>query len=161
MQSRTEIRQMLVVSGLLAGLWWLLSGGVLSSWLIGAPAVLVASWSVQRLRSASVGTISITGLIRFIPLFFLESLRGGIDVSRRTLARRMRIRPGFIVYPIQLQCASARVFFVNCVSLLPGTLAADFNSNQLTLHMLDDSIDPTDELRRLELAVQRIYPNSN
>jgi len=152
---------MLVVPGLVAGFWWLLSGGGLTSWLIGVPVVLAASWSLQRLRSADAGSISMSGLLRFIPLFLWGSLRGGIDVGMRTLAPRMRIRPGIIVYRTLLQSIAARVFFMNSVSLLPGTLVADFNHDQLTVHMLDDSIDPEDELRRMEQAVLRIYPESN
>ena len=161
MRPRSNALQMLIVPGLLAALWWLLSGGALSSWLIGVPVVLAASWSLQRLRSAHAGSISMTGLLRFLPLFLWESLRGGIDVVMRTLVPRMRIRPGLVVYSTRLQSEAARVFFINSVSLLPGTLAADFNGNQLTIHMLDDSIDPEDELRRLEQAVLRIYPCSN
>jgi multicomponent Na+:H+ antiporter subunit E len=142
----------------LALLWWLLTNGDLSSWLIGVPVVLAAGWSLQHLRATGGQSFSIYGLIRFIPFFIGESLRGGIDVARRTLAPRLRIRPGFVIYPTLLQGNNARVFFVNSVSLLPGTLAADFNDDQLTIHMLDESIDPEDELRRLEHAVSRIYP---
>ncbi len=150
---------MLVLAVLLALLWWLLTNGDPSSWLIGIPVVLAASWSLQHLRATSRQSFSINGLIRFIPYFIWESLRGGIDVARRTLAPRLQIRPGFVIYPTLLQGNNARVFFINCVSLLPGTLAADFNDDQLTIHMLDDSIDPEDELRRLEHAVSRIYPH--
>ncbi len=152
---------MLVIMALLAGLWWLLTNGAPASWLIGVPVVLAAGWSLQHLHSANTRSLSISGLIGFLPLFLWESLRGGIDVARRTLAPRLRIHPGFVIYPTRLQSDAARVFFINCVSLLPGTLAADFNDDQLTIHMLDDRIDPEDELRRLEQAVLRIYPHPN
>lgn len=152
---------MLMAMALLAGLWWLLTDGALASWLIGVPVVLAAAWSLQRLRSDSKLSFSIIGLIYFLPQFLWESLRGGIDVATRILSPQMRVRPGFVTYPVLLQCDAARMFFINCVSLLPGTLAADFNDNLLTIHMLDERIDPEDELRRLEQAVLRIYPKSN
>lgn len=152
---------MLVLAVPLAMLWWLLTNGNPTSWLIGVPVVLAASWSLQHLRATSRRSFSINGLIRFIPFFIWESLRGGIDVARRTLAPRLQIRPGFVTYPTLLQGNSARVFFINSVSLLPGTLAADFNADQLTIHVLDNSIDPEEELRRLEHAVSRIYPQPN
>ena len=152
---------LLVITALLASLWWLLTGGALSSWLVGVPVVVLASWSLYRLRPDSADPFSVLGLVRFIPIFILESLRGGIDVARRTLAPSLRIQPGFIMYPTRLERDAARVFFINCVSLLPGTLAADFNEDQLTIHLLDHRIDPGDELRRLEDAVSRIYPYSN
>lgn len=140
-----------------AALWWLLSNGDPASWIIGLPAVIVAAWSAQRLGKAS--TISLTGLLRFIPFFAWESLRGGLDVAMRTLSPRMRIEPGFVAYDTALRGTSARVFFAGCVNLLPGTLAADINENRLDVHQLDLNTDITVELRRLEIAVARVYPD--
>jgi multicomponent Na+:H+ antiporter subunit E len=141
-----------------ASLWWLLSGGAPGSWLIGVPVVLAAGWAARRLRMGESWTISATGVLRFLPLFLWESLRGGIDVARRTLAPRLRVQPGFTLYRVGLQQDSARVFFANCVCLLPGTLAADLQGDQLRVHVLDASHDPQLELARLEHAVALIYP---
>ena len=148
------------MAALLAGLWWLLSGGTLSSWIIGIPAVLLATLALQRLRPASAGSLSIIGLALFLPFFVAQSLRGGLDVARRTLAPRMRVQPGLAVFRSRLHHDPARVFFFNCVSLLPGTLAADVNGNELTIHVLDRSFDVDHELSRLELAVARIFPEA-
>lgn len=144
----------------LAGLWWLLSDGDPASWVIGLPAVVAAGWSAQRLTSGHNGAVSVAGLLRFVPFFIWESLRGGIDVALRTLAPRMRIRPGLATYRTALRRQDARVFFANCVCLLPGTLAADLNGDRLDIHMLDAASDPVGELRRLELPVARVYPDT-
>ena len=151
---------MIATAGLLACLWWLLSGGTPSSWLIGIPAVLLAGWWLQRLRPAGNSGLSISGLLVFLPFFIWQSLRGGLDVARRTLVPRMRIQPGLAVYATRLQHHPARVFFVNCVSLLPGTLAADIDGDELIVHMLDNRADPAGELEHLERAVSRIFPGS-
>jgi multicomponent Na+:H+ antiporter subunit E len=147
------------ILGLLAfaSLWWLLSDGAWGSWLIGLPAVLAAGWAARRLGTGERWTISISGVLRFFPLFLWESLRGGTDVARRTLAPRLRIQPGFTLYRTGLQQTGARVLFANCVCLLPGTLAADLQGDRLRVHMLDDTIDPEVELQRLERAVALIY----
>ncbi len=144
---------------LFAGLWWLLTVGDWSSWLIGLPVVAAAAWTARRLRPESAGRISLRGLLRFLPFFAWESLRGGIDVASRTLAPRLRIQPGLVAYRIRLQRSDARMFFANCVSLLPGTLAADLRDDVLDVHMLDRRVDPVPELRRLELAVSGVYPD--
>lgn len=141
----------------LASLWWLLSGGDPGSWLIGIPAVLAAGWAARRLRMGERWTISASGVLRFLPLFLWESLRGGIDVARRTLAPRLRVQPGFILYRTGLQRPGARVFFANCVCLLPGTLAADLQDDRIRVHMLDAAFDPQVELKRLERAVALVY----
>jgi multicomponent Na+:H+ antiporter subunit E len=145
----------------LASLWWLLSGGDPASWLVGIPAVLAATWAARRLQIGERWTISALGILRFLPLFLWESLRGGIDVARRTLAPRLRIQPGFTLYRTGLQQPSARVFFANCVCLLPGTLAADLQCDRLRVHMLDAALDPQLELQRLERAVALIYRESD
>ena len=160
MRSWSQRRQMLATAGLLACLWWLLSGGAPSSWVIGIPAVLLGGWWLQRLRPAGSSALSISGLLVFVPFFIWQSLRGGLDVARRTLVPRMRIHPGLAVYAIRLQHPPARVFFVNCVSLLPGTLAAEITGDELTVHLLDDRADPAGELEHLEHAVSRIFPGS-
>ena len=141
----------------LVGLWWLLSDGAPDSWVIGLPAVAIAAWSAERLRSGNTRTVSVFALLYFLPLFLWESLRGGVDVALRTLAPQMRIRPGFTVYRTALQRQNARVFFANCVCLLPGTLAADLNGDQLDVHLLDAGVNPDLELRRIEQAVARVY----
>ena len=45
----------------------------------------------------------------------------------------------------------------NCVSVLPGTLAARLDGDCVELHLLDDSVDPELELLRLEQAIARLF----
>ena len=140
-----------------AAIWWVLADGDQGSWIIGIPAVLAASWAVNSSGAVKHRDISIPGLLRFIPFFIWESLRGGFDVARRTLAPRLRVQPGFTVYHTRLQQPGARLFFANSLCLLPGTLAADLQNDRIELHMLDSAVDPNTELRRLERAVALIY----
>jgi multicomponent Na+:H+ antiporter subunit E len=143
-----------------AAIWWLLSNGETASWIIGVPAVVAAVWSVQRLGPGNASAVSLTGLLRFIPFFGWESLRGGVDVALRTLSPRMRIEPAFAAYNTTLRNPSARAFFASCVNLLPGTLAADIIDDRLDVHLLDRKSDYAGELRRLEIAVARVYPDA-
>ena len=148
---------MLFAVVVLAGLWWILTGGSVSSWLIGFPAVAGAAWAIGRLGGLSDTNISLVGLVRFVPFFLWESLRGGADVALRTLAPRMRIRPGFSRYRTGLRTVSARNFFANCVSVLPGTLTADLHDEWLEVHVLSTELDAKRELDRLERSVARLF----
>jgi len=143
-----------------AGLWWLLAGADPASWVIGIPAILAAGWSAARLRASSGSSLSVAGLLLFLPYFFWESLRGGTDVMLRTLAPRVRIAPDTAEYRMTLRSREARVFFANCLCLLPGTLAADLRGERIDLHLLDAREDSSRELRRLERAVARVYSES-
>lgn len=137
----------------LAFLWWLFSGGAPGSWLIGLPTVVLALW----LAHPGGPRISLFGVLRFLPFFTAESIRAGLDVARRTLAPKLRVNPGLAVYRTRLKTSGARLFFTNCVSLLPGTLAADLERDRLRLHLLDTGTDPDRELIALEQAVARIF----
>lgn len=141
----------------LAALWWLVSSGAPGSWLVGVPFVMAAAWAFQRLGGGTATAPSVAGLARFAPFFLWESLRGGVDVVGRTLAPRPAIRPGFVRYPLALRGLTARVFFINCVSLVPGTLAAEIHGDELVVHALNTAVDPRPGLERLESAVARIF----
>jgi multicomponent Na+:H+ antiporter subunit E len=143
-----------------AALWWLLTGGAPDTWLVGAPTVAAAAWLARRPRSVPESRWSWLGFARFVPFFFWESLRGGLDVTRRILNPRVPIQPGWLDYVSSLADSRARRFFVNCLSLLPGTLAADLEGARITVHLLDRTQDPRPDLQRLERQVARLFPAS-
>lgn len=154
---RSLVTFLAVTLSALAALWALLTDADPGAWLLGVPALLAAAWAAWKLGGDVEAGLSPLGLLRFAPFFVWESLRGGLDVAARTLAPRMRIRPGFFLYRTRLLRQDARVFLANCVSLLPGSLAADLDGDHLEIHLLDAEADPSRDLRRLELAVARVF----
>jgi len=144
-------------TALLAGLWWIIVQGRSDAWLIGLPAIAFAAVASVQLGGAPLPRLSVAGLLSFVGLFLLESLRGGLDVARRTLAPRLRIQPGFQRYRVHLSHPGARVLLVNCVGLLPGTLAADLDGDHIDLHLLDASENVQPQLLRLEQAIARLF----
>jgi multicomponent Na+:H+ antiporter subunit E len=144
-------------AAVLAGLWWLIVQGQPEAWLVGLPAVAFATFASVHLGSVAWPQLAIAGLPGFVVLFLRESVLGGIDVARRTLAPTLRIRPGFRSYHLQLRDPRARILLVNCISLLPGTLAADCQGDQVELHLLDAEENPDAGIRRLERAIARLY----
>jgi multicomponent Na+:H+ antiporter subunit E len=144
---------------LFAGLWWVIAGGAAGSWLIGVPAVAAAAWASVWLARGPRVRPSLLGFLRFIPFFLWGSLLGGMDVALRTLSPTPRVDPVFARYRTRLTQPAARVFFANCASLLPGTLAANIDRDEIELHVLSRELDLGAELGRLERAVARIFPH--
>lgn len=142
---------------LLAGLWWLITQGRVDAWLIGLPAVALAAMASTRLDSHALHQLSFAALPAFIVLFLRESVRGGLDVARRILGRELHIAPGFRRYRLHIQHPSARVLLINCIGLLPGTLAADLDGDYAELHLLDAGDNPDPQLARLEQAIARLF----
>ena len=142
---------------LFAGLWSIIVQGRWDAWLVGLPAVALAALASVKLSGHRLPRVSLAGLLGFAYLFLRESISGGVDVARRTLRPTLHIRPGFRRYRLHLDDPQARVLLINCISLLPGTLSADFDNDQVELHMLDSREDPEPELLRLERAIARLF----
>lgn len=156
-QHTAKLSGILARTVLFAGLWWLITQGRADAWLVGVPAVALAVFASIQLSSHALPRLSITGLIGFLGLFLRESVSGGIDVARRTLEPKLRIEPGFKNYRLRIRDPGARVLLINCIGLLPGTLAADWDGDQAELHLLDAGENPDRQIQRLEQAIARLY----
>ena len=142
---------------LLTGIWFVITQGQADAWLIGVPTVILAVIVSVILSGYALPRLSVSGLFHFVIMFLRESISGGVDVTRRTLSPTLQIQPGFIRYPFVLEAHLHRVLFVNCVSLLPGTLASRLDEDSVELHLLDIDQDPLPQLRRIERAIARIF----
>lgn len=143
--------------GLLAFLWWIISGGATDSWLIGVPMVLIAAYVSVALKAKQALHIHILSLIKFIPFFLRESVLGGIDVARRAYSPRLPLKPACITYPIRLPEGAAQTFFANIISLLPGTLCAGIKDRTMHIHVLDETAHVIRELETLESRIAAIF----
>jgi multicomponent Na+:H+ antiporter subunit E len=145
---------------LLLAVWLMLTAGDTASWIIGLPfvalAILLQPVSDNRSDKFSL-SLNISGLLQFAYFFILESLRGGMDVSRRVLAAKPRIDPVLYDYSMQLQKPHAQQFFISSISLLPGTLCADLNNNRIRIHSLDQHTETAQGIKRLESLVGKIF----
>lgn len=147
----------LLRAALFGAIWIVLAGPDPSAWIIGAPTVWLATWVSLRLSAPRTRQLSILGALRFVPFFLWESLRGGIDVASRVMRPCLRIEPGTRDYRIHLRNPAARLVYVDCVSLLPGTLSADLRGDRISVHALDITTDMDADLRRLERRVADLF----
>jgi multicomponent Na+:H+ antiporter subunit E len=140
---------------LFALLWWILTDGSIDSWMVGVPVVLLVTWvSMQLLPALS---LSLRGLLQFIPFFLWHSLVGGVDVASRAFHPRLPISPGIIDYPWRLPAGLPRVLMANTVSLLPGTLSMELDDHRLCVHVLDNTASFTAELAIIEQRVSKLF----
>lgn len=141
--------------GLLFSLiWWILTDGAATSWLIGVPAVVIAlATSVMMVPPVPVAW---SEFLTFVPFFLQRSLLGGADVARRAFQPSLPLAPALIVYPLRLPPGVPQVFMANIVSLLPGTLCAVLDRNVLEVHVLDRGTGFLAELQEVERRVARM-----
>jgi multicomponent Na+:H+ antiporter subunit E len=148
-----SVQRVLLRLAIFSLLWYVLAGTDSLSWVIGAPAVLLTTSLSLVLAPPFPLNISLYGLFRFIPFFLYQSIRGGIDVMHRALSFQQKLDPGLVSYTTLLPAGSARIFFVNSISLLPGTLSAELLEDQVIVHTLDQGQPVWANLQRLEYHV--------
>jgi len=142
---------------LFALLWLVLAGIDPLSWIIGVPAVLLATYAAARLSTLVGADPRPLRLLAFAPFFVWESILGGVDVARRVLGPRLHIDPALVSYRPRLRDPAATVVFLDTVSLLPGTLSADFRDGVAEVHALDGEAAVVAGLKRLERQVARLF----
>lgn len=140
-----------------AFIWLVLCNGDSGSWFFGLPTIAVACWVSLQLAPPEVSIISLKKLITYIPFFIGKSILSSVDVMRRAVDPRLPIDPGLLEYPLSLPKGGARVFLVNSVSLLPGTISADLAGDSIIIHTLDKNLPIFDSVSHLERLIADLY----
>ncbi len=138
-------------------LWILISEGRADSWIVGGPVVMLAAVAAVLLATDHDWRLSLIGFLYFSVYFIRSSFLGGLDIARRSLHRRLPINPQLIKYNLRLPSGTPRVFFMNVVNLLPGTVSADVRDSELLVHVIDGTQPIIQELEKLEHLVANLF----
>jgi multicomponent Na+:H+ antiporter subunit E len=148
-------RAFVMRAALLALLWWAVSEGRADSWWFGVPAALCASAASLHFSPAT-RTLRPWPALRLLIWFLGRSLLAGADVAVRALRPSMPLAPGFVRVRMRLVDAGARVLLADLLTLLPGTLASGFDDDTLLLHVLDERLPVSRQVRDLEERVAEL-----
>lgn len=99
---------------------------------VAAAAISVRAWpaGATRLRPLRLAGFA----LRMIGLAVLS----GVDVARRALDPRARLRPGLVAVPVRLPPGAPRDLFLTIMSTVPGTLPAGAGGpGMVMVHCLD------------------------
>ena len=140
------------------GIWIVLTEGRIDSWVVGGPVVFAATCISMRLAERQRWRWSVFGFFRFAPYFASTSFLGGLDVAWRSLSRSLPIDPCIVEHHLRLpDDTAARVFFMNIVNLLPGTVSADVDQDILKVHVIDGTQPTIQSLTKLEKIVAALF----
>lgn len=76
-----------------------------------------------------------------------------MDVMRRALSFHQLLDPGLVSYTTFLPEGTARILFINTISLLPGTLSAELHGNRVIIHTLDRGLPIWANIQGLEYHI--------
>jgi multicomponent Na+:H+ antiporter subunit E len=142
-------------TGILAVGWWSLDQRDPAGAAFGAFVVLSALLASVLLPSVGAARWRPAGVLRFGFVFLIDSIRGGLDVARRALARRPALSPTMIRYAVRLPEGTPRNLFAGVLSLMPGTLSVVLEDRQLAIHVLAEDAGTLRLLERLERSIAR------
>ena len=99
----TVARTVLSRAVLFFGLWLVLLPSLKPADLaVGLIATAAATWTSAHLMPPEVGHVRLLALLAFVPHFAWQSVMAGVDVARRAMSPRMRLKPGFVTCPVSL-----------------------------------------------------------
>jgi multicomponent Na+:H+ antiporter subunit E len=138
-------------------LWWVLTGGHTASWIVGIPVVVLATGASLGFQSHELWKWRLAGLARFFPVFVWQSLRAGFQVAILAFHPRCPLAPGLLTYHLRLPVGPSRIFFMNTMSLSPGSVSADLKGDRLIIHVLDEQFLDREEWQSLESLVADLF----
>lgn len=105
--------------------------GLLLGWAI--PRLTLVFWP-ERVRIRQP-----LKLLRFGGLFLYDMLLANLAVARLVLRGPRRLRPAFVLVPLDLRDELAISLLANCICLTPGTVSARLAADRrhLLVHVLD------------------------
>lgn len=123
---------------ILAVIWLALTG--LDALTLGAMTAVIGGIFGAWVAPGRPHTWRPLRLFRFTRYFLWTSLAGGLDVAWRALQPRMAIHPTWLRYRLSLPPGQPRTLMVSMLSLMPGTLSAELQDDDMLLvHALDGS----------------------
>ena len=138
-------------------LWLVLMQSFIAADLaVGVAATGAATWASLRLMPPAAEGIRFARLLLMLANLFWQSLVAGIDVSRRVLARKPQLNPGFVRYPLSFSPGMARHAFASITGLYPGTLACGDPGNEVIIHCLELTAPVIEQLREEERRLQSV-----
>ncbi|WP_454710738.1 Na+/H+ antiporter subunit E [Cupriavidus nantongensis] len=122
-------------------MWLMLAQSIAPGhWLLGA----LLGWAIGRLadRWLVLGAFRLSRpdlILRLSLHVLIDIVRANLQVAVMVLGRTARLRPAFIVVPLDVEHELATTALISIVSLSPGTLCAELSDDRraLLVHVLD------------------------
>jgi multicomponent Na+:H+ antiporter subunit E len=137
-------------------LWAVLTGGSTYGLLTAAVTIIASALASVSLVPPGEISLDAKALLRFVPYFLIQSLRGGADVAVRAFRPGPPLSPAIVIVPITTPEGFARFALTSVASLMPGTLSVQAKDDSLHLHVLDSTANVAASIAELERRIAAI-----
>ena len=138
--------------------WLVLSASYdLVSVALGLFVALAVTWLNPVDPASPFRSVPWLRVLGYLPWLFARIFRSGIHVTRLILDPSLPIAPKLIRYRTDLQSDGAIVILGNSLTLTPGTITVEVNSNELVVHAIDDAASRDLIERRFERKIGQMF----
>ncbi|MEM6886127.1 MAG: Na+/H+ antiporter subunit E [Verrucomicrobiota bacterium] len=139
----------IVIHFSLAGLWLLLTGGGLVSFIIGLIMAFVLLALFQSVLSSEDYVRRVVAFFMFLFVFLREFVLSNVVIAKAVMFRAVEdIHPNFITYDVSGMKQWEVFLLSQCITLTPGTTTVDLIDQGETLIVHAFDADEPDEVRQ-------------
>ncbi len=145
----------------LGALWWLMSGLFTPLLLcLGVISVVIAVWVFERMDAADEGRLefsfSLFRLAKYSLWLLVEIAKANWQVTKIILSSKMPIRQKLFNVKISQQSDIGQVVFANSITLTPGTITVETESDHFLVHAVAYNETDIDALAEMDRRVTEI-----
>lgn len=162
-QEKTANMALFIFQVVLLSLAWCAFSGIFDAFHLGVgllSAIAITLINQKHFQS----NLGITALIRRVITSFLyigwlltRIVLAAIHVTKLILAPQSKLNPKLIKHKSSLRGNSAKTLFANSITLTPGTITAEINGDEFTIHQIDTDSAGDIVGGEMEKQIQRIF----
>ena len=93
--------------------------------------------------------------VYYLPKFLWECIKANIDVAYRVIHPKLPIKPGIVKVKTTLKSDTALTFLANSITLTPGTMSVDIDSDNGVLYIHWINVQDKDVEAATKIIVER------
>jgi multicomponent Na+:H+ antiporter subunit E len=151
-----------VLTFVLAATWLLWSGHwhepfLLGMGVISCALVLACCWALRILDHETVPIHwGLRPFVQYAPWLTKEIVISNIDVLKRLVQHPIPIRPRMLNVPVGHLSELGRTVLANSITLTPGTVSVEMNSDYIRVHSLAFGGEAAEMTREMERRIARL-----
>ena len=134
--------------------WLTLSGYFIPMILtFGVISIVIVVWMARRMgildgETAPYGTIVQT--VAYYTWLFSEIVKANVQVVKAVLSPDLEVSPTLVKIPLNTDVDIAETMFANSITLTPGTVAIDMQSDHIVVHALLEEMSAPGDFAEME-----------
>lgn len=126
---------------ILFAIWIFVAGYNIQELILGGIVAAILSYILSGYLNISLNIAIIPKLLIFIivyiPTLVIELIKANLDVAKRVLDPKLPINPGIVKIPTALKGDVGKLILANSITLTPGTISIDADSENVYIHWID------------------------